>query len=241
MTVKTALQLINQALDEYLSEQEADYDADTRFAITWFETHGMDTGPYGTAETLAIARGVAVAGVVDSGILEATREIYRPRLACFQPAFHGHLALFRVDPHDHAAGKLLRCLAHESGVTQSRSAQDDAAHAKLQRRAQRLESADAATELNRNAARRSGDCADRVDVARSARLCAVEVDDVQAPDGLRRELRSQRRRVLTVDRGLVVAPLGEPHTASRQQIDGRDQLEGTRFVPLQRHVATHAA
>jgi putative DNA methylase len=71
MTVKTALQLINQALDEYLSEQEADYDADTRFAITWFETHGMERGPYGAAEILAIARGVAVTGVVESGILEA--------------------------------------------------------------------------------------------------------------------------------------------------------------------------
>lgn len=71
MTVKTALQLINQALDEYLSEQEAEYDADTRFAITWFETHGMDPGPYGAAETLATARGVAVDGVRASGILEA--------------------------------------------------------------------------------------------------------------------------------------------------------------------------
>jgi putative DNA methylase len=71
MTVKTALQLINQALDEYLSEQEAEYDADTRFAITWFETHGMEAGPYGTAETLATARGVAVTGVAEAGILEA--------------------------------------------------------------------------------------------------------------------------------------------------------------------------
>ena len=44
MTVKTALQLINQALDEYLSEQEAEYDPDTRFAITWFETYGMEVG-----------------------------------------------------------------------------------------------------------------------------------------------------------------------------------------------------
>ena len=71
MTVKTALQIINQALDEYLSEQEAEYDADTRFAITWFETHGMETGPYGTAETLATARGVAVDGVRDAGILQS--------------------------------------------------------------------------------------------------------------------------------------------------------------------------
>jgi putative DNA methylase len=38
MKVRTALQLINQALDEYLSEQEGEYDGHTRFAITWFET-----------------------------------------------------------------------------------------------------------------------------------------------------------------------------------------------------------
>ena len=71
MQVRTALQLINQALDEYLSEQEGEYDPDTRFAITWFETHGMDEGPYGVAETLATARGVAVRGVQEAGILIA--------------------------------------------------------------------------------------------------------------------------------------------------------------------------
>ena len=71
MTVKTALQLINTALDEFLSEQEAEYDPHTRFAITWFETHGMEAGPYGTAEILATARGVAVSGVAEAGVLES--------------------------------------------------------------------------------------------------------------------------------------------------------------------------
>lgn len=71
MKVRTALQLINQALDEYLSEQEGEYDPDTRFAITWFDTHGMEEGPYGVAETLATARGVAVSGVQEAGILVA--------------------------------------------------------------------------------------------------------------------------------------------------------------------------
>ena len=37
MTVRTALQLINQALDEVLAEQEGEFDADTRWAIIWFE------------------------------------------------------------------------------------------------------------------------------------------------------------------------------------------------------------
>ena len=71
MTVRVALQLINAALDEYLSEQETEYDSDTRFAITWFETHGMEMGSYGKAETLATARGVAVSGVQEAGIVES--------------------------------------------------------------------------------------------------------------------------------------------------------------------------
>ena len=72
MTIRMALALINAELDQILSAQDADYDPWTRFAITWFETRGMDPGPYGDAETLATARGVAVEGVVHAGILKAT-------------------------------------------------------------------------------------------------------------------------------------------------------------------------
>ena len=72
MTVRMALALINAALDQILSAQDADYDPWTRFAVTWFESKGMNPGPYGDAETLATARGVAVEGVVHAGILEAT-------------------------------------------------------------------------------------------------------------------------------------------------------------------------
>src|SRR5262249_23783347 len=44
MRVRTALQLINQALDEVLAEQEGEYDADTRWAIAWFEQSAFDEG-----------------------------------------------------------------------------------------------------------------------------------------------------------------------------------------------------
>jgi putative DNA methylase len=71
MTVKTALQFMNAALDDGLSNQEADYDAETRFAITWFETHSMEAGPYGEAETLAKARNVSVSGIKDSALVKA--------------------------------------------------------------------------------------------------------------------------------------------------------------------------
>ena len=53
MRVRAALQLINAALDEMLAEQEGEYDADTRWAIAWFEQNAFEEGPYGVAETLS--------------------------------------------------------------------------------------------------------------------------------------------------------------------------------------------
>jgi putative DNA methylase len=71
MSVRQALSLINQTLDEYLAEQEGDYDSDTRWAISWFEQCGYDEGAYGLAETLSKAKNVSIHGLVDAGILEA--------------------------------------------------------------------------------------------------------------------------------------------------------------------------
>ena len=71
MRVRTALQLINQVLDEVLAEQEGDYDADTRWAIAWFEQHGQSEGLYGDAETLSKAKNTSVQGLVEAGVLQA--------------------------------------------------------------------------------------------------------------------------------------------------------------------------
>jgi putative DNA methylase len=71
MPVRTALALINQALDEYLSEQEGEFDADTRWALAWFETVGMEEGAFGQAETLSKAKNTGIDGLKKAGILEA--------------------------------------------------------------------------------------------------------------------------------------------------------------------------
>jgi putative DNA methylase len=71
MHVRTALQLINQYLDEYLSEQEGAFDADTRWALAWFEQQQYETGIYGNAETLSRAKNTSVAGLEATGILKA--------------------------------------------------------------------------------------------------------------------------------------------------------------------------
>ena len=69
LPVREALALINQILDEVLAEQEGDFDADTRWALAWFEQCGFDDGEYGVAETLSKAKNTSVAGLVEAGIL----------------------------------------------------------------------------------------------------------------------------------------------------------------------------
>ncbi|MBF1999091.1 MAG: DUF1156 domain-containing protein [Synechococcales cyanobacterium M58_A2018_015] len=71
LRVRTALQLINQYLDEYLTEQEGEFDSDTRWALTWFEQYQFAPGQYGDAETLSKAKNTSVQGMVEAGILEA--------------------------------------------------------------------------------------------------------------------------------------------------------------------------
>ena len=71
VTVREALALINQTLDEVLAEQEGDFDADTRWAIAWFEQSAFDDGDYGVAETLSTAKNTSVAGMVEAGVLRS--------------------------------------------------------------------------------------------------------------------------------------------------------------------------
>ena len=87
LTVREALALINQTLDEALAEQEGDFDADSRWALTWFEQSGFAEGEYGLAEQLSKSKNTSVAGMVEAGILESKR---------------GKVRLYRAEelPHD---------------------------------------------------------------------------------------------------------------------------------------------
>jgi putative DNA methylase len=69
LSVRDALALINQTLDEALAEQEGDFDADSRWALAWFEQSGFAEGEYGVAETLSKAKNTSVSGMVEAGIL----------------------------------------------------------------------------------------------------------------------------------------------------------------------------
>ncbi|HQP85572.1 MAG TPA: DUF1156 domain-containing protein [Thermoanaerobaculia bacterium] len=73
MSVRAALILINQVLDEGLAEQENEFDRDSRWALAWFEQHGMAEGPYGDAELLSKAKDTGIAALEADGILEAKK------------------------------------------------------------------------------------------------------------------------------------------------------------------------
>jgi putative DNA methylase len=69
MRVRTAIGLINQVRSEILSEQDDEFDAETRWAIQWFERYGFDAGPYGDAEKLFTATATSLEGLRRTGIV----------------------------------------------------------------------------------------------------------------------------------------------------------------------------
>ena len=73
LSVREALALINATLDEVLAEQEGDVDADSRWALAWFDQYGFADGEFGVAETLSKAKNTSVAGLAEAGILDSRR------------------------------------------------------------------------------------------------------------------------------------------------------------------------
>jgi putative DNA methylase len=73
LSVREALALINQTLDEALTAEEGEFDSDTQWAVAWFEQWGFTDGDYGLAESLSKAKNISVQGLVQSGILKSSR------------------------------------------------------------------------------------------------------------------------------------------------------------------------
>jgi putative DNA methylase len=104
LAVREALALINQTLDEALAQQEGDFDADSRWALTWFEQSGFAEGEYGVAEQLSKSKNTSVAGMVEAGILESKRgkaRLLRPEElpADWDPATDPRLTAWEIVHH----------------------------------------------------------------------------------------------------------------------------------------------
>jgi putative DNA methylase len=104
LSVRDALALINQTLDEALAEQEGDFDADSRWALAWFDQSGFAEGEYGVAETLSKAKNTSVSGLVEAGILTSSRgkvRLLKPSElpADWDPATDGRLTAWEMVHH----------------------------------------------------------------------------------------------------------------------------------------------
>ena len=104
LDVRAALGLINQTLDEVLSEQEGEFDPDTRWALAWFEQHAFDEGPYGEAEVLATAKALSVSALDETKILHSragkVRLLRRDELSAdWNPSTEHRLTVWAVTQH----------------------------------------------------------------------------------------------------------------------------------------------
>ena len=104
VSVRDALALINQILDEVLAEQEGDFDADSRWALAWFEQYGFGAGEYGVAETLSKAKNTSVGGLAEAGVVESkagTARLLKPAElpAAWDPARDSRLTAWEMVHH----------------------------------------------------------------------------------------------------------------------------------------------
>ncbi len=104
MRVRAALEQINVALEEVLSEEDTEFDADTRWAVTWYEQFGHDPADYGRAESLSKSKNTSVEGVVQAGIAES--ELGKVRLVAreeldldWDPLSDKRLTVWEVTQH----------------------------------------------------------------------------------------------------------------------------------------------
>lgn len=104
VSVREALMLINAVLAEVLSDQEGDFDTETRWCLKWFETHGFEKAAYGEAETLAGAYNTSVSGLSRSGAVYAkageVRLLTTAELPkAYRPDRDEHITLWEVAMH----------------------------------------------------------------------------------------------------------------------------------------------
>lgn len=77
MTVRSALQIINQELDVYFNDQDGELDANSRFCVDLYIQNAFNNLKFGDADTLARAKNTSVAALAAKGVLSAEKGIVR--------------------------------------------------------------------------------------------------------------------------------------------------------------------
>lgn len=77
MTVRSALQIINQELDVYFSDQDGDLDKNSRFCVDLYTQNAFNDIRFGEADVLARAKNTSIEGLASRGVLFAEKGIVR--------------------------------------------------------------------------------------------------------------------------------------------------------------------
>ena len=77
LTVRTALQIINQELDVFFNEQDGVLDKESRFCVDLFTQYAFNEMKFGEADTLARAKNTSVDTMKAQGVLHAEKGIVR--------------------------------------------------------------------------------------------------------------------------------------------------------------------
>lgn len=73
MTVRAALQIINQELDAYYNEQEGELDRESRFCVDMFSQYAFNNLKFGDADVLARAKNTSVQALAERGVMMAEK------------------------------------------------------------------------------------------------------------------------------------------------------------------------
>lgn len=79
MSVRSALQIINQELDLYFTEQDGELDRESRFCVDLYTQYAFNDVAFGEADVLARAKNTSVEKMVSSGLLYAQKGVVRLR------------------------------------------------------------------------------------------------------------------------------------------------------------------
>ncbi len=77
MSVRSALQIINQELDLYFSDQDGELDSDSRFCVDLYTQYAFNEMRFGEADVLARAKNTSVEGLAANGVLCAQKGVVR--------------------------------------------------------------------------------------------------------------------------------------------------------------------
>ena len=73
MSVRAALQIINQELDSFYNEQEGELDRESRFCVELFSQYAFNNIKFGDADILARAKNTSVQALADHGVMMAAK------------------------------------------------------------------------------------------------------------------------------------------------------------------------